>query len=274
VLRLLSMNSLLASVLLVGSPIARAQDAQQTITNSIGMKLVRIPAGKFVMGSPANEAERDPEELEHEVHITKPFYMGAHEVTQAQLERTMFKSKSHFSGPDLPAEQVRWKEAVEFCEKLSNLAAERKAGRSYRLPTEAEWEYACRAGTKTAFHHGDDLSAAQANFNGNHPFGKAAKGPYLQKTAPVGSYAANAWGLFDMHGNVSEWCSDWYDPDYYKTSPKEDPTGPAKGVVDTGFNEFFRVVRGGCWHDEARACRSAYRFRLQPTEPYRLVGER
>jgi formylglycine-generating enzyme required for sulfatase activity len=274
VFRLLSINGLVATVLLVLSPIARAQDAQETITNSIGMKLVRIPAGKFVMGSPATEAERDPEELEHEVHITKPFYLGAHEVTQAQLQRTMFKNDSHFSGPDLPAEQVRWKAAVEFCETLSNLDTERKAGRSYRLPTEAEWEYACRAGAKTAFHYGDDLSAAQANFNGNHPFGKAVKGPFLRKTAPVGSYAANAWGLFDMHGNVSEWCSDWYDPHYYKTSPKEDPKGPAKGVVDTGFNEFFRVVRGGCWHDEARACRSAYRFRLQPTEPYRLVGLR
>ncbi len=269
--RFLSMNAFLVLGFLLGSPMARAQE---TITNSIGMKLVRIPAGKFVMGSPATEAERDPEEIEHEVHITKPFYMGAHEVTQAQLQRIQFKNKSFFSGPDRPAEQVPWNGAVEFCERLSSLEAEQKAGRSYRLPTEAEWEYACRAGAKTAFHYGDDLAAAQANFNGHHPFGKAAKGPYLQKTAAVGSYAANAWGLFDMHGNVSEWCSDWYDPDYYKTSPKEDPKGPAKGVVDTGFKEFFRVVRGGCWHDEARACRSAYRFRLQPTEPYRLVGLR
>src|SRR5262249_22445145 len=162
------------------------------------------------------------------------------------------KQKSHFSGADLPVEQVPWRVAVEFCQKLSNLDAERKASRSYRLPTEAEWEYACRAGSATVFHHGDTLSATQANFNGNHPFGKADKGPFLRKTAAVGSFAANAWGLFDMHGNVSEWCSDWYDPDYYKMSPKEDPQGPAKGVVDTAFGEFFRVVRGGCWHDEAR----------------------
>jgi formylglycine-generating enzyme required for sulfatase activity len=263
--------AMLALVAVFGVPAARAQEA---ITNSLGMKLVRIPAGRFVMGSPTTEAERDPEEIEHEVHITKPFYLGAHEVTQSQFHSVVPKHKPHFVGSDLPIEQVTWRVAVEFCETLSNLEAERKAGRSYRLPTEAEWEYACRAGVKTAFHYGDDVSAAQANFNGNFPFGKAAKGPYLRKTAPVGSYAANAWGLFDMHGNVAEWCSDWYDPNYYKTSPKEDPPGPTQGVVDTGFNEFFRVVRGGCWHDEARACRSAYRFRLQPTEPYRLVGFR
>src|SRR5262249_8488763 len=163
---------------------------------------------------------------------------------------------------------------VEFCRKLSDLAAEKNAGRAYRLPTEAEWEYACRAGTTTAFHFGKALSD-QANCNGNYPYGAAGKGPFLQKTAKVGSYAPNAWGLYDMHGNVAEWCADWYDPDYYKNSPKEDPTGPAKGVVPTGFKtDFFRVVRGGCWLDEARGCRAAYRFRLQSSDPYRWVGLR
>jgi formylglycine-generating enzyme required for sulfatase activity len=250
------------------------------ITNSIGMKLALIPAGKFVMGSPATEAERDAEELPHEVAITKPFYLGVHEVTQGQFERVVAKHAPHFGvknggGPDHPAEQVRWKDAVDFCTKLSSRPDEVKAGRVYRLPTEAEWEYACRAGTTSAFYYGDALAGAQANFNGNYPHGTPAKGPYLRKTAKVGSYAPNAWGLYDMHGNVSEWCSDWYDPDYYKTSPKADPAGPAQGVVPTGFdNDHYRVVRGGCWHDEARACRAAYRFRLQSTEPYRLVGLR
>ncbi len=264
------------------SPAGSGQAEGKFITNSQGMKLVLIPAGKFLMGSPASEAERDPEERQHEVVISKPFYLGVHEVTQEQYQKVMGKGKNppHFNeknggGPDHPVEQVRWTQAVEFCNKLSDLAAETKAGRAYRLPTEAEWEYACRAGSATAFHFGNGLSSTQANFNGNFPEGKAAKGPYLQKTAKVGSYAPNAWGLYDMHGNVSEWCADWYDPDYYKNSPKIDPTGPGQGVVATGFkSDFFRVVRGGCWLDEARACRAAYRFRLQSSEPYRLVGFR
>src|SRR5262249_50320440 len=196
------------------------------------MKLTLILAGKFVMGSPDSEADRDAEELQHEVVISKPFYMGVYEVTQGEYKKIVPKHNSLFherngGGPDHPAEQVRWKEAVEFCAKLSDLPVERKAGRVYRLPTEAEWEYACRAGSTTAFPSGEKLASSQANFNGNYPAGNADKGPYLQKTAKVGSYPPNAWGLYDMHGNVMEWCSDWYDPDYYKNSPKQDPTGPA-----------------------------------------------
>lgn len=268
---------MLCLVLLIGLLVAvAAQPApEKVITNSIDMKLTLIPAGKFVMGSPAGESERDAEEVQHEVTITKPFYMGVHEVTQAQFQKLMGKNNSHHKGPDLPAEQVRFPEAEIFCKRLSELEAERKAGRVYRLPTEAEWEYACRGGTTTTFHVGNTLSAEQANFNGNYPFGDAAKGANLQKTAKVGSYPPNAWGLYDMHGNVSEWCSDFYDPDYYKTSPKADPKGPAKGVMATGFaNNFFMVVRGGNWLDEGRALRSAYRYRFQSSEPYRLVGFR
>jgi formylglycine-generating enzyme required for sulfatase activity len=257
-----------------------AQEAGKLITNSIGMKLTLIPAGKFLMGSPASETDRDPEEVQHEVVISKPFYMGIHEVTQGQRLKVVGKNPSFFSqtkggSPDHPVEQVRWSEAVDFCRRLSNLAEERTAGRVYRLPTEAEWEYACRAGTSTTFHFGDGLASLQANFNGNSPYGNGSKGPFLQKTAKVGSYPPNAWGLYDMHGNVGEWCADWYDPEYYKNNPKEDPTGPPQGVLPTGFGkDFFRVVRGGCWLDEGRACRSAYRFRLQSTEPYRWVGFR
>jgi formylglycine-generating enzyme required for sulfatase activity len=270
----------MALLALLSPTTSRAQDGDKVITNSVGMKLARIPAGKFLMGSPATEPERDPEELQHEVAITRPFLMGVYEVTQAQYEKVMGKNPSFFSpgrggGPDHPVEQARWTDAVDFCRKLSALPAEKEAGRTYRLPTEAEWEYACRAGTATPFHFGDALSSKQANFNGTAPFGGAPKGPYLQKTAPVGSFPPNAWGLYDMHGNVSEWCADWYDPDYYKKSPKQDPKGPSSGVVGTGFRGlFFYVVRGGCWLDEARACRAAYRFRLQPSEPYRLVGFR
>jgi formylglycine-generating enzyme required for sulfatase activity len=258
-------------------PLSAAQDGDKVIANSIGMKLTLIPAGKFVMGSPAAEMERDPEELQHEVTISKPFYMGVYEVTQKEYEKVVAKNPSHFKKveSDMPVDQVRWSEVVDFCSRLSNNADERKAGRVYRLPTEAEWEYACRAGTKTTFHFGDALSSKQTNFDGNFPFGGAAKGPNLQKPAKVGSYEPNPWGLYDMHGNVAEWCSDWYDPDYYKKSPAADPKGPAKGVVSTGFaKDYFRVLRGGCWLDEAPACRAAYRFRLQSTEPYRLVGFR
>jgi formylglycine-generating enzyme required for sulfatase activity len=276
----------------------RAEQPEKTITNSIGMKLVLIPAGKFQMGSPATEAEREEKELLHEVTISKPFYMGAYEVTQAEYakgiggpndggKRNPWNNGAHFGpslggGLDNPMENVQWDQATEFCKKLSALPAEKAAGRTYRLPTEAEWEYACRAGSTTPFSHGGSLSSKEANFNGNFPAGDAAQGPYLRRTNKVGSYKPNAWGLYDMHGNVAEWCSDFYDPDYYKNSPAVDPQGPEKGVLPTGYTSrnkpgpglFYKVARGGCWLDDGRACRSAYRFRAMPNEPYRLIGFR
>jgi formylglycine-generating enzyme required for sulfatase activity len=261
-------------------PIVGQPASDREMVNSYDMKFVLIPAGKFMMGTPPTEAERDAEELQHEVVITKPFYMGVYPVTQAQYLRIMGKNQSFHQGnngggPDNPAEQVRFGEAIIFCNRLTDAPDEKKAGRRYRLPTEAEWEYACRAGTTTVFNVGNSLTSTQANFNGNYPYGDAPKGPYLKKTTKVGSYPPNAWGLHDMHGNVHQWCSDWYDPDYYKTSPKEDPKGPAKGVIGTGFaSDYFRVVRGGCWLDEARALRAGYRYRFQSSEPYRLVGFR
>src|SRR5439155_4637596 len=206
---------LLLAILLF--PQAGAQDRDKMITNVIGMKLTLIPAGKFLMGSAADEAERDADEWQHEVTITKPFYMGVHEVTQGEYERVMGKNVAFFNAknggsPEHPVEQVLWPEAADFCKKLSELPEEKKAGRMYRLPTEAEWEYACRAGTRTVFHFGDSLSSTQANFNGRYGYGGAEAGPYLHKTAKVGSYQPNAFGLHDMHGNVAEWCWDWYDP--------------------------------------------------------------
>lgn len=257
------------------------------VSNSIGMKLARIPAGKFVMGSPKTEVERDREEMQHEVIITSSFHMGVYEVSQREYEKVMGKPRkgavfnsNRGGGPDHPMENVTWKGAADFCKTLSSQPGERQAGRKYRLPTEAEWEYACRAGTKTAFHFGNALSAKQANFNGKYPYGNASPGPYLRKTAKVGSYKPNAFGLYDMHGNVSEWCADWYDRDYYRDSPVEDPLGPPVGVLPTGFNtksgleKFYLVVRGGCWLDDARACRSGYRFRAMPEINYRLTGFR
>jgi formylglycine-generating enzyme required for sulfatase activity len=278
--RALHILACLSAACLIVQATARSQDDAKEITNSLGMKLVRIPAGKFVMGSPGSEAEREVGEDQHAVAITRSFYLGVHTVTQGQYENVMGKNPSFFhpkngGSVDHPAEQVPWNDARVFCTKLSALAEEKKAGRTYRLPSEAEWEYACRAGTNTTVNAGDALSSKQANFNGNFPYGGADKGPFLRQTAKVGSYTPNAWGLYDMHGNVWQWCNDWYDPDYYKKSPKENPKGPEMGVMATGFDDnFFVVVRGGCWLDEGRACRSARRFRLQQNERYRWTGFR
>ena len=258
----------------------RAAGKVEVITNSIGMKLARIPAGKFQMGSPRGETERRADELRHEVTISKPFLIGVHEVTQAQFVRVMGgKGKTHFTakrggGPDHPAENMEWKHAEEFCRKLSALPEESSQGRKYRLPTEAEWEYACRAGTTTAFHFGDSLSTRQANFNGDYPYGDAEKGRYLRKTARVGSFEPTAFGLHDMHGNVAEWCADWYDPEYYSDSPEEDPSGPPFGALSDDYNNFFLVVRGGSWLDDARACRSANRHRAMHRNVYNIIGLR
>lgn len=271
---------LLATVFTV-PPAAIAQQGQ-VITNSIGMKFAPIPAGKFMMGSPASEPQREAQELQHEVVITRPFFMGVYEVTQREFDQVMGKDRrrsaffdsEHGGGPDHPVEFIDWEKAHEFCERLSALPAERKAGRKYRLPTEAEWEYACRAGTTTAFHFGDSLSSKQANFNGSQPYFGAEKGPYLKKTAKVGSYPPNAFGLHDMHGNVAEICADWYARDYYARSPIEDPPGPPEGASSDDFGNTYYVVRGGCWLDDARGCRSAYRYRAMTENRYPQNGLR
>jgi formylglycine-generating enzyme required for sulfatase activity len=247
-------------------PLPKVVSDPAALTNSIGMKLVRIPAGKFQMGSPRDEANRSDNEEQHEVEISRPFYLGVYEVTQAQYEAVMGSNPSHFSatggGKDkvkgldtsqFPVERVSWKEAVEFCEKLSALDAKKGNKRVCRLPTEAEWEYACRGGAASAdpFHFGTSLSSTQANFNGDHPYGGAPHGPNLERTCEVGSYKPNRFGLYDMHGNVWEWCADWHGEKYYKNSPRKDPTGPTTGTA--------RVLRGGSWDFGGRYCRAAYR---------------
>jgi formylglycine-generating enzyme required for sulfatase activity len=275
---------LLALLLVLQVDQLPAQQDIPVVRNSIQLGLVRIPAGSFMMGSPRTEAERDKTEVQHKVTISTPFYMGRHEVTQGQYVEVMkdlpdFKNRAAFNSdrggsPAHPIENVEWQKANQFCQRLSDRAAEKRAGRSYRLPTEAEWEYACRAGTSTVFYGADTLVGEQANFNGKYPYGGAAEGPYLRKTAKVGSYKPNTFGLYDMHGNVAEWCSDFYDPGYYENSPDKDPLGPPVGVVPTNFGDFFRVARGGCWVDDGRACRSAYRYRAMPATQYRLIGFR
>lgn len=246
-------------------------------TNSIGMKLVLIPAGKFVMGSPPSERGNQIERPQHEVEIAKPFYLGVYEVTQEEYAKVMDEDPSEFAaagkykdkvkGLDtrrFPVESVSWYKAMLFCQRLSERAEEKQAGRVYRLPTEAEWEYACRAGTTTAFHFGKSMSSAQGNFDGDWDRGKSR---YLRRPTTVGSYPPNAFGLYDMHGNVSEWCADWDDPNYYKTSPSKDPENTKK------FGP-YRIVRGGNWKYDAWHCRSAKRASVQHDQNWVGLGFR
>jgi formylglycine-generating enzyme required for sulfatase activity len=242
------------------------------ITNSVGMKFVLVPAGTFRMGSLPSEPGRSNDEgPAHLVTISRPFYLGVYCVTQEQFQRLMGTNPSHFCrggrGRDLvksedtrffPVEKVTWGSAAAFCRKLSELEEEAKLARVCRLPTEAEWEYACRANKEgEPFHFGATLSSSQANFDGSQPYGQGASiGPYLNRPTAVCSYPPNDFGLFDMHGNVWEWCQDWYDANYYSSSPKEDPPGPTDGQQ--------RVLRGGCWSSGAANCRSAYRGRSEP----------
>ena len=228
------------------------------------------------MGSPVDEMHRNADEAQHEVTITKPFYLGAFEVTQSQYARIMGNNPSNFSEKgggkqrvgnrntaDYPVERVSWLDAVEFCKKLSA-----KENKTYRLPTEAEWEYACRAGTKTVFHTGNEFHSYLANINGldYSSYGTEKAGPFYRCTVAVGEYKRNDFGLFDMHGNVQEWCTDWYAADYYKQSPKSDPSGPKDGTE--------RVLRGGAWPSSAKACRSAARNQLPPDEKTYTTGFR
>jgi formylglycine-generating enzyme required for sulfatase activity len=264
--------ALVTLIVLGGHTLVKAQDLPKKIAVALGggvkLEMVLIPAGKFTMGSPAKEEDRSNDEgPQHEVEITRPFYLGIYPVTQGQWKQVMGNNPSWFSAngkgkgevvgldtSDFPVETVSWNDAVAFCKKVSELPEEKRAGRVYRLPTEAEWEYSCRGGAKSyqVFSFGNSLSSTQANFNGNFPYGGAAKGPYLGRTCKVGSYKPNGFGLFDMHGNIWQWCADWYDAKYYSNSPRQDPRGPAEGSR--------RVERGGGWFNFGRGCRSAFRI--------------
>jgi len=230
--------------------------------NLVRMKLTRIEPGKFRMGSPSGEAGRGDDEWQHDVEIVKPFSIGVYLVTQAHYEQVMGSRPSQFSHKgnakdkvsglntdDFPVENVTWFDAMDFCRAVSLLPAVRDKGWVVDLPTEAEWEYACRAGTATAFHYGNSLSSLQANFNGNNPYVGAAKGPNLGRTSKVGNYESNAWGLYDMHGNVLQWCKDRYDADYQSAD--------MAGTSD-------RVARGGFFRFDAQDCRAASRHHFGP----------
>ena len=224
------------------------------IVNSLGIVLVPIPAGEFQMGSPNSESDRGNDETEHLLQITKPFYLSVYEVTQEQYERVMGNNPSHFQGANKPVDSVSWDNAVEFCRRLSDQEVV-----EYRLPTEAEWEYACRAGTITVYSFGDDLSQLPqyAWYDDNSK----------NTTHPIGQKLPNPWGLYDIHGNVWEWCQDWYER-YGSEKVVIDPTGPAQGE--------YRVLRGGAFHYRPSYSRSAFRGmslpdNAPPTLGFRLV---
>jgi formylglycine-generating enzyme required for sulfatase activity len=257
------------------------RDAGRDLTNSLGMRFRHVPAGTFMMGAPEGDADAAAHEKpRHEVEITKAFYLGVHEVTQKQFRAVMGYNPSYFSRDgklannetygllprggmgrvkevadsdldDFPVENVSWSESQKFLDKLNARPEERRSRRTYRLPSEAEWEYACRAGAKgyRKWHTGDELPDKLANHDNR-----------LRRTSKVGSYPANDFGIHDMHGNAWEWCADWYGEDYYAASPRRDPQGPAKGGS--------RVLRGGCWNGEngRGSTRSAYRLSWGPDQ--------
>jgi formylglycine-generating enzyme required for sulfatase activity len=244
----------------------RAKTFTEDLGNGVKLEMVEIPKGEFMMGSPSSEQDRSADEgPQHRVQVPG-FYMGKYEVTQAQYQALMGKNPSHFTGDGkLPVEQVSWLDAMDFCQKLSQ-----KTGRTYRLPSEAEWEYACRAGTTTPFAFGETISAAIVNYDGNYPYGNAAKGEYREKTTSVGSFPANAFGLHDMHGNLWEWCLDeWMDN--YNNAPVD---GSPRGDIKSRANDKQRLLRGGSWNYYADDCRSADRLHSAASNRLNYVGFR
>ena len=225
------------------------------------MEFVAVEPGSFVMGSPIREAGRNNDELPHRVTISRRFFVGRHEVTQTQWAMVMGQNPSHFKDcSHCPVENVDFYQVATF---ITNLNAQSTSMR-YRLPTEAEWEYVCRAGTRTPFTTGGRITVDQANVDGRFPYAGAAVAASSDKTRPVGSFAPNAWGLSDVHGNVWEWTNDWYGP--YDLRAETDPKGPDAGTV--------RVIRGGSWHFDANSARCALRYTHAPQDKGFSLGFR
>jgi formylglycine-generating enzyme required for sulfatase activity len=226
---------------------SQAKNFAEYFGNSITLNMVSIPAGSFKMGSPLGEKGRTKaEERQHTVNVPT-FFLGKFEVTQEQYQQVMGRNPSKFKGAKRPVEQVSWNDAVEFCKKLSQ-----KTGRKYRLPSEAEWEYAARAGTTTPFHFGETITSELANYNGNNTYASEPKGKRRGETTEVGSFSPNSFGLYDMHGNVWEWCQDSWHNSY--------EGAPSDGSAWINNDNQSRLVRGGSWNDNPEVCRSAYRY--------------
>ncbi len=244
----------------------------EDLGNGVILEVVNLPGGTFWMGSPSSEEGRDANEgPQHQVTIL-PFSMGKFPVTQAQwraiavlprVNRYLDPDSSNFKGTDRPVEQVSWYDAVEFCARLAKVT-----GRDYRLPSEAEWEYACRAGTITPFHFGETITPDLANYDGNYPYGSGLKGLYRKQTTPVGSFqVANAFGLYDMHGNVWEWCADPWHKNYL--------LAPSDGSVwENSCDGNYRLLRSGLWYCLPKLCRAAQRHWEQPDNGGSGIGFR
>jgi formylglycine-generating enzyme required for sulfatase activity len=236
-----------------------------------GMVLVELPPGRFTMGSASSEIGRNDDEVLHDVEITRPFLLGQNEVTQQEWRTVMGTAPSHFStcGPRCPVENVTFVDVQRFLEKLNAHAAppaSKTPALRYRLPTEAEWEHACRARTTGPFSTGENLTAAQANYNGRQPYGSFPAGDFRQKTTPAGAFPLNPWGLADMHGNVWEWTADWYGPYGESAAANIDPHGPPSGET--------RVIRGGSWFFDANSARCALRYTHAPQDKGFSLGFR
>ena len=251
----------------------QVQGYRERLADGVELTMVQIPAGSFLMGSPSEEPGRyDDEGPQHRVQL-QGFFMGQTPITQAQwqvvagwqkLQRELNSDPARFKGLHRPVESVLWEDAIEFCQRLSQ-----RFGRTYTLPSEAQWEYACRAGTTTPFHFGATLTPDLANYDGNHTYGEGPKGVYRQETMEVASFPANPWGLYDMHGNVREWCLDQWHGSYQGA--------PADGSawLDSDVNNYnHRLLRGGAWYDLPAFCRSAYRYNSPPVIRSFLIGFR
>lgn len=247
------------SLWLMGSALAQEREV-------VGMAFVEIPAGCFQMGSPMTEVHRDPDEGPvHEVCLDS-FWMGKFEVTQGEWMRIMGRNSARFKlGENYPVEQVNWEEIQFFLQKLNA-----RGEGFFSLPTEAQWEYAARAGTTTPFYFGGHILAdTQANYNGKKPYGDGVKGVYRNSTIPVGSFAPNRFGLYDMHGNVSEWVQDWYCDHFYQTVEARQ-----KNPICQDDSSGFHLLRGGSWYDEGRSLRVADRGWSTSDNRYASLGFR
>ncbi|RDH87899.1 MAG: formylglycine-generating enzyme family protein [endosymbiont of Escarpia spicata] len=230
--------------------------------SGVTQRLRWVYPGTFLMGSPETEAERSDDETQHQVTITQGYWLADTACTQRLWEAVMGGNPSHFKGEDRPVERVSWQDVAGFLDRLS----QQQPDPNLRLPTESEWEYACRAGTETPFAAGEQIPTDQANYNGRYPYGDGPKGQYREETIEVKALAegVNTWGLHQMHGNVWEWCADWYGD--YPEGEVVDPVGPPGGES--------RVLRGGSWINGGRSLRSAYRDFLVPGSRYHFIGLR
>ena len=218
----------------------------EDLGNGVTLDMVEIPGGTFIMGSPTSEKNRSSSESpQHQVTVPS-FYMGKYELTQAQYQAIMGTNPSSFKGDNRPVERVSWNDAVEFCKKLSQ-----KTGKNYKLPSEAQWEYACRAGTTTPFYFGESITPDLVNYNGRYAYAAAPKGQYRKQTTDVGTFPPNAFGLYDMHGNVWEWCEDDWQENYINA--------PINGSALISRSN-MKLLRGGSWFSNPEHCRSAFRI--------------